>query len=112
MRDRAVVEPQALFRLAEVSADNIGKLVEFDMQIRIERVDVVHSYLIPPAHHDVAAIPSELVGEVLGKTTVSLADGLMPDPGCRTRRLVLRNRLGAACFGKVGRRGHDANRSP
>ena len=33
-----------------------------------------------------------------------LADSLMPDPGCRAQRLVLKKSRGVACFGKVEER--------
>src|SRR5581483_3727130 len=42
MRHRAVVEPQPLFRLTEVTADDVGEFLQLDTNIRIERVDVVH----------------------------------------------------------------------
>src|SRR5438309_2119725 len=38
MRDRAVVEPEALFRLTEIAADNISELLELDMHVGIERI--------------------------------------------------------------------------
>ena len=34
MRDRAVVEAEALFRLAEVAADHVGELLQLDMHVR------------------------------------------------------------------------------
>src|SRR6185312_3923031 len=47
--DRAVVVAQAFGRLLEVAADDVGELVELDVQVGIERVDVVHRDL--PARH-------------------------------------------------------------
>src|SRR5580704_1989556 len=49
MGDRAVIEAQALLGLAEVAADDVGELVELDMQVGIERVDVMQGNL--PARH-------------------------------------------------------------
>ena len=49
MCDRAVVEPEALFRLAEIAADNVSELLKFDMHIGVERIDIVHGDL--PAGH-------------------------------------------------------------
>src|SRR5580704_3077943 len=59
MGDRTVVEAQALLGLAEVAADDVGELVELDMQVGIERVDVVQGDL--PARHVPFVIPHPLV---------------------------------------------------
>src|SRR5580704_19680673 len=42
MRRRAAVEAQALFRLAEVAADDVGEFLQLDMHVGVERIDVVH----------------------------------------------------------------------
>src|SRR4029077_7314126 len=59
MRDRTVIEAQALFGLAEVAADDVGELVELDMQVGIERVDIVQGDL--PARHVPFVIAHPLV---------------------------------------------------
>jgi hypothetical protein len=41
MRDRAVVVAQALFRLLEVAAENVGEIVEIHLGVGIEGIDVV-----------------------------------------------------------------------
>src|SRR5260221_3814600 len=51
VRRRAAVVAQALRRLAEVAADDVGELLELDLGVRIERVEVVH------AHHARGHVP-------------------------------------------------------
>src|SRR5262249_5151547 len=41
VRRRRVVEAEALFRLLEITADDVDEIVEVDLGIGIERVDVV-----------------------------------------------------------------------
>src|SRR5215472_15248724 len=43
VRRRRVVEAEALFRLLEITADDVDEIVEIDLGIGIERVDVVHA---------------------------------------------------------------------
>src|SRR5260370_37177684 len=59
MCDRTVVEAEALFRLAEIAADNVGELLELDIYVGVERVDVVHGDL--PARHVPFVVPHTLV---------------------------------------------------
>src|SRR5665213_1628326 len=73
MRDRAVVETEALLRLAEIAADHVLELFQFRMHIRVERVDVVHGDL--PARHVPFVVPHPLVvGLDIGIGPVFLAE--------------------------------------
>ena len=52
-------QSRALFRLAEIAADDVGEFLQLDMHVGVERIDVVHGDL--PARHVPFVVPHPLV---------------------------------------------------
>ena len=50
MGDRTAVKSQSFFRLLEVAADNVSEVLDVDLQIRIERIDIVDRYFAYSIH--------------------------------------------------------------
>src|SRR6185312_11689378 len=56
---RRVVEAEAFLWLLEVAADDVDKVVEIDLGVRVERIDVVHAD--EPRGHVPLVLPRALV---------------------------------------------------
>ncbi len=74
MRRRTTIEAKPLFRLFEVSPDNVGEFRQVDDAIWIERVKVVHRD--QPGGHIPSVFPAMLIGHanVLGRRVVFAKD--------------------------------------
>src|ERR1700737_3074531 len=59
MRDRTAVEPEALFGLLKIAADDISEVLELDDDVRIKCVEVVEAD--QPGRHVPFVIPSPLI---------------------------------------------------
>ena len=87
MRDRAVVEAEPLFRLLEIAADDVLELLELDMDVGVERVDVVHRDL--PARHVPFVVPHPLIVFL----DVRVGAIVLAEPGDVGLRILIANQL-------------------